>query len=110
MMHRTPILGLRKPMTFKDLRSPFEFIPERWFPVYTFEGYYEINLAGDIRKFSTEKPVSIYKTSKFSVVVLHHPDNFYGSTTFNWVDVYCASILHQVEYMQQYDYRKGKIE
>lgn len=109
-MERTPIVGLRKPMKLKDLRSPIEFTSERWFPVYSFEGYYEISSLGNIKNLRTGDYVKIHKTSKFDLVVLYHPDNYYGATTFNLIDVYSASILGEVQYMQQYDYRKGKVE
>ena len=109
-MERTPIVGLRKPMKLKDLRSPIEFTIERWFPVYSIEGYYEISSLGNIKNFRTGDYVKIYKTSKFDLIVLYHPDNYYGATTFNFIDVYSASILGEVQYMQQYDYQKGKIE
>jgi hypothetical protein len=109
-MERTPILGLRKPVKLEDLRSPIEYIVENWFPVYTFEGYYEISSLGHVRKFGTQEYVYVYKTSKYDIVVLNHPDNYYVAATFNLIDVYSASVLGDTQYMQQYSYRKGKTE
>lgn len=109
-MERTPILGLRRPMKLKDLRSPIEFTREKWFPVYTFEGYYEISSLGHIKNLRTGNFINVTKTSKFDIVVLYHPDNYYVAAGFNLIDVYSASVLGEVQYMQQYNYRKGKAE
>lgn len=107
-MNRVPIVGLRKPVKLRDLRNPIEVIRDEWFPVYSFEGYYEISLLGYIKNLRTGNLVHISKTSKYDLVVLYHPDNYYIAASFNLVDVYSASILKEIQYMEQYDYRKGK--
>lgn len=108
-MNRIPIIGLRKPVKLMDLRSPIEFTRDEWFPVFSFEGYYEISSLGYIRDFRTGELVHISKTSKFDLVVLYHPDNYYVAATFNLIDVYAASVLGDIQCMLQYDYRKGKL-
>lgn len=109
-MTRVPIIGLRKPLKLEDLRSPIELSVVQWYPVYTFEGYYEIDSYGNIRHISTQEFLKIYETSKFNVVVLKSPNTLYGSAVFNHIDVYCASVLGKVEYMEQYDYRKKRMQ
>lgn len=106
-MNRKSIIGLRKPITLKDLRSPIELVHEEWFPVYSFEGYYDISTSGYVRNARTGEFIPIYKTSKFDIVVLKHPDNFYVCATFNLIDIYSASILGETERMTYYSYRKG---
>lgn len=107
MINRMSIKGLREPIKLKDLRNPIEFFDDEWFPVYSFEGYYEISLFGYIKNLRTGDLVHIFKTSKYDIVTLHHPDNYYVAASFNVIDVYMASVLGETYWMKQYDYRKG---
>lgn len=118
-MNRVPIVGIRKPITVDapsdttGLRKPIVFENElEWYDVWKFEGIYEINLLGHIRKKSTGEYLTVYnKTKKFEVVILRHPDGDGSSMCCNLIDVYTSTFL-QDRALCQYSYintiKRGK--
>lgn len=108
-MNRVPIVGIRKSITLDamndttGLRKPISFEKDEWFSVWKFEGIYEINLLGHIRKVSNGEYVKVYKTSKFDIVILFHPNGDGSSLCCNLIDVYTSTFLHD-KALNQYSY------
>ena len=93
-MKRIPIIGLRKPIINNIVRSPI-FIenPNIWYDVYKFEGIYQMNIFGNIRKNSTKEYIPIYTTLKYDSVVLRHPSGDGSSLSCRLIDVWDSTIL-----------------
>lgn len=110
-MNRVPITGIRKsiildvPIDTTGLRKSISFESDEWYSVWKFEGIYEINLLGHIRKVSTGEYVKVYKTSKFDNVILFHPNGDGSSLCCNLIDVYTSTFLHD-KALNQYSYVK----
>ena len=110
-MNRVPIIGIRKSITLLDtkeddsgLRKPIIFENEdTWFDLWKFEGVYEINFLGYIRKKTTGEYVKIYPSKLYSAVCLRHPNGDGSTLCCNWIDCYTSTFLHDKALMQ-YDY------
>lgn len=111
-MNRVPVVGIRKSIMLDalndttGLRKPILFEKDEWYNVWKFEGIYEINLLGHIRKVSTGEYVKVYKTSKFDNVILFHPNGDGSSLCCNLIDVYTSTFL-QDKALNQYSYVKN---
>ena len=91
-MKRIPVID-RKPVT-EVLRSPILIDePDKMYPVYGFEGVYEISISGRIRKLSTGNIIIQYSNKNGKVVCLNHPKSSFGTLTANLSDVWSSTFI-----------------
>ena len=73
-MKRVPFV-VRRPMKIKDLRQPIFISDESWYQIPGFEGIYEMNISGFIRRFGNHEYLTQYPCKNGdSIVIMHHPD------------------------------------
>ena len=85
---------IRIPMKWGELRKPITIEDDKkWCDVWGFEGVYQINLLGHIKKTSTGEYVKQYLKSSGFDVILRHPDGDGSSLCCNLVDVWSSTFL-----------------
>ena len=91
-MKRIPIIT-RKPIMTSKRETIYLDEPDKMYPVYGFEGVYEMSITGDIRKISTGSPVTLYNGKNGKVVCLIHPKSSFGTLTASLSDVWSSTFL-----------------
>ena len=89
------------------LRCSIEVQTDRWFPVYRFEGVYEITIDGRIRKFSNQVELNIHHGRKYDMVTLHHPNGDGSMMLVNLIDVWLATFCGNHDALNQYSYMES---
>lgn len=99
-MERIPITGIRQPIkrvpiSLSDLREPIVLDdPFKFYPVWKFEGVYEINMLGYIRKVGSENYINVKDDIISHIVILRHPDGDGSALCCNLCDVWSSTFLH----------------
>ena len=97
------VIDLRSSIT--GLRSHIELEHvDTWYPVYRFEGVYEMTLDGKIRKFINRTEVKVYHGKKYDMVTLRHPDGDGSTLVVNLIDLWVATFLGNHRALNQYSY------
>ena len=92
-MKRTPIIT-REPVSFSDLRKPILLDePYKMYPIWKFEGVYNISITGIIQKTSTGDYLNLYNSRIGKVACLHHPDSDCGTLCANLSDIWSSTFL-----------------
>lgn len=97
-MERNPIIKrepiTRVPLSWDDIREHITFDDNtKWYDIWKFEGIYQINLSGCIKKVSTGEYLKLYSTKNGYNVVLRHPDGDGSSLCCNLIDVWSSTFL-----------------
>lgn len=99
-MDRQPIIIGREPIQISD---------QSYYPVYKFEGVYEITLTGRIRRFTTKQEITTDQfnmENRFDFAILRHPDGDGSAMACNLVDVWLSTFTDEKR-LDIYSYVNG---
>lgn len=91
MIIREPIN--RVPLKLSEVREPIIIESDDWFPVYKFEGIYDIQMSGAIRKHKTGEYLKTYECKTGFVVCMIHPNGDGSVLCANLCDVWSSTFL-----------------